>query len=213
MSLADELVDIYDSEHNLIGQAMRSQAHEEGLWHEVFHCWIIKRDEDGNKIWFQHRGRNMVNFPDLLDISSGGHVGVGVKPRQAGAVQVKKELGLNVDSDNLNKLFTSTMINGQQYGMNNREFCAVYLYETDRNVHGLVLDPIEVDGIYEADFGDVYDLFHGKRKSVNMVGAQRNDDNTYTYLDREAVLADFVPHGDEYYFKVFDAIKRVLERT
>ena len=39
--MADELIDIYDSEMNLLGVAMKSQAHDEGLWHKVFHCWIV----------------------------------------------------------------------------------------------------------------------------------------------------------------------------
>ena len=211
MSLADELIDIYDSEHNPVGRAGYAQAHQEGLWHEAFHCWIIKRDEDGNKIWLQHRGKKMKNYPNLLDISSGGHLQSGVKPRQGGTLQIKKELGISINPDDLNKLFTTTMINGKESGLNNREFCAVYLYETNRAVHGLVLDKLEVDGIFESNFDEIYELFHDKRKQVVLSGAERNDDNTYTYLDREVTLTDFVPHGSDYYFKVFDAIKRVLE--
>lgn len=210
MSVADELVDIYDPNHNLIGQAMRSQAHQEGLWHEVYHCWIIKKEEDGNKIWFQHRSKNMENFPNFLDISSGGHLRSGVKPRVGGAQEMSDELGLRVKPEEMNKLFTTTMINGRQSGLNNREFCAVYLYEANRSIYGLVLDPEAVSGIFEADFDEVYDLFLGKRDKLILFGAERNNDNSYTYLDREVTVNDFVPHGNEYYFKVFEAIKRQL---
>ena len=42
--MADELIDIYDSEMNLLGVALKSQAHQEGLWHKAGHCWIITED-------------------------------------------------------------------------------------------------------------------------------------------------------------------------
>ena len=37
-NMADEMIDIYDSEMNMLGIALKSQAHKEGLWHKVFHC-------------------------------------------------------------------------------------------------------------------------------------------------------------------------------
>ncbi|MFR3313045.1 MAG: hypothetical protein ACLTT2_02255 [Alphaproteobacteria bacterium] len=42
--MADELIDIYDENMNHLGTAMKSQAHREGLWHRVFHCWIVNKD-------------------------------------------------------------------------------------------------------------------------------------------------------------------------
>ena len=45
--MADEIIDIYDSNMNHLGTAPRSQAHKEGLWHKAFHCWIVKHASDG----------------------------------------------------------------------------------------------------------------------------------------------------------------------
>ncbi len=42
-TMADELIDIFDENMNLLGTAMKSQAHREGLWHKTFHCWLARR--------------------------------------------------------------------------------------------------------------------------------------------------------------------------
>ena len=36
--MADELIDIFDENMNLLGTALKSQAHRERLWHKTFHC-------------------------------------------------------------------------------------------------------------------------------------------------------------------------------
>ena len=91
--MADEMIDIYDSEMNLLGVAMKSQAHKEGLWHKAFHCWIIS--EDGN-IWLQLRGADKQLYPNLLDISCAGHIQVGESVKLGGLRELEEELGLQL---------------------------------------------------------------------------------------------------------------------
>ncbi|MCT4575470.1 MAG: hypothetical protein N4A43_04400 [Alphaproteobacteria bacterium] len=34
-----EIIDIYDCNYNHIGTKEKNKAHNEGLWHQTFHCW------------------------------------------------------------------------------------------------------------------------------------------------------------------------------
>lgn len=45
--MADELIDIFDENMNLLGTALKSQAHREGLWHKTFHCWLARKNDEG----------------------------------------------------------------------------------------------------------------------------------------------------------------------
>ena len=44
-----EILDIYDAKMNHIGTANREEAHKLGYWHQTFHCWIV-RSENEKKI-------------------------------------------------------------------------------------------------------------------------------------------------------------------
>ena len=56
LKMADELIDIFDEDMNLLGTAMKSQAHREGLWHKTFHCWLVQKTASGKiMLWLQLR--------------------------------------------------------------------------------------------------------------------------------------------------------------
>lgn len=203
--MSDELIDIYDSEMNLLGVAMKSQAHKEGLWHKAFHCWIIS--EDGN-IWLQLRGKEKELYPNLLDISCAGHIQVGESAKLGGLRELEEELGLHLKESDLIKLFTHKLIIDNP--IINREFCPTYLYKTQHKIYDLKLQPEEVDGIYEADIQDLIDLFFNEQKKISIQGIKRSV-NTYKNETKSVSKKDFCPHGDKYYQKIFTTIQRFID--
>ncbi len=67
-TMADELIDIFDENMNLLGTAMKSQAHREGLWHKTFHCWLARKNDEGKiMVWLQLRNKDK----SILDVSAG----------------------------------------------------------------------------------------------------------------------------------------------
>ncbi|MBR1948784.1 MAG: NUDIX domain-containing protein [Alphaproteobacteria bacterium] len=203
--MADEMIDIYDSEMNMLGIALKSQAHKEGLWHKVFRCWIIS--EDGN-IWLQLRGADKDLYPNLLDISCGGHLQVGETAKLGGLREMEEELGLHLKENDLVKLFTHKSIIDTP--MINREFCPTYLHKTQNKLHDLKLQADEVDGIYEADIQDLIDLFFDDVETISIKGIKRSQDK-YIQEVRTVGKGDFCPHGDKYYQKVFTTIQRFID--
>lgn len=51
----EELLATFDEQGNRTGSAPRDQVHRCGLWHETFHCWLVRREGSGLMIYFQLR--------------------------------------------------------------------------------------------------------------------------------------------------------------
>lgn len=49
--MEQEIVKVFNEQHEQIGTATRAEVHEKGLWHETFHCWLVNEDY----IYFQVR--------------------------------------------------------------------------------------------------------------------------------------------------------------
>lgn len=201
--MADELIDIYDSEMNLLGVAMKSQAHREGLWHKAFHCWII----DDGKVWLQLRSKEKSVHPNLLDISAAGHIGAGESAKDAGIREIEEELGLEVCEDDFEKLFTYKLVEDVN-GMCIREFNPTYALSSRWKLSDVIMQPDEVDGIFEAKIEDLIDLFTGDAAKITIHGYYRGNSLP---VEREVSVADFAPHGANYYLKIFTTLDRICD--
>lgn len=201
----DELLDIYDSDMNLLGTAMKSQVHKEGLWHKVFRCWIVSEDGD---VWLQLRGADKDLYPNLLDVSCAGHILAGETPKSGGLRELEEELGLHLKERHLTKMFTQKIIADEPF--HNREFCPTYLYRTQAKLHDLKLQADEVAGVFEADIQDLQDLFLGDVEQITIKGIKRQ---TTGYRDetRNVAKKDFCPHGDTFYQKEFALLQRFID--
>lgn len=194
------LVDIYDSEMNLLGTAMLEQAHKEGLWHKNFHCWIVAN----GKVWLQKRS-TVDFFPNKFDISAAGHLEAGETPKQAGCREIEEELGFEVDENNFEKMFTyKTVINIPN--KINCEFCPTYALLNDWDIADAILAPDEVAGLFEANLEDLIELFANEKESIEVSGMLNDGEALNTIIKKE----DFVPRGDSYYLKVFTALDRMI---
>lgn len=210
--MAEEIIDIYDSNMNHLGTAPRSQAHREGLWHKAFHCWIVKRASDNHhRVLLQLRSKSKDTHPSLLDISAAGHLSAGETPHN-GIKNIENELGIKVDFEKLNKLFTINHV-FEHNGYINHEFNPTYLLEIDKNLSELRMNPQEVDGVLEATIEDLKNLFNHKVDSIYVSGLLLDEKGNYIPHTGSVSISDFVPHEDSYFVKVMDTIKRYFDNT
>jgi len=209
--MADELIDIFDEDMNLLGTAMKSQAHREGLWHKTFHCWLAQKAHNGKTmLWLQLRSYDKDIFPNKLDISAAGHIKAGEEVKD-GYREIEEELGIKLKKDDIVKLFTAKEIY-EAGNIKNREFQMVYMAIIDGSPYKAVLQPEEVAGLYEVDIDEFIDLMNGKLKSIEAKGVKRNSDSTYTLEYRKVSKDDVAPHSSDYYNKALSMIKRYVEK-
>lgn len=202
----DELIDIYDENMNQLGTAMKSQAHQEGLWHKAFHCWLVKEVNGKIFVWMQLRNEDKDIHPNMLDTSAAGHVKAGEEVKD-GYREIKEELGIDINKDDLIKMFTCKEIY-QKGRVNNQEFHSIYLGIIDKKIEDARLQPEEVAGLYEIEVDDLINLMKHKVSFIPAVGIKRNNDNTYSKEARSVRFEDIAPHGEAYYLKVMEMIKR-----
>lgn len=122
-----EKLDIVDENDNIIGQDTRENIHQKGLLHRDVHV-IIYNCKDG--ILFQRRSINVDTYPNLLDISVGGHVDLGETYDRSAIRELEEETGIRADIKDLsfikkrlsksNDFFTKRI---------NNKFQAIYSYK------------------------------------------------------------------------------------
>lgn len=125
-----EKLTIYDETLRPLYVTTREKAHEQGLFHEVVHCWIASRDTHGVSLWFQQRAYSKKDYPGLYDLAVGGHVGAGEAYQEAMAREIREEIGLNPAPDRLRYLGVSRRAISHRV-LCDQEFARVFLLLDD----------------------------------------------------------------------------------
>lgn len=90
----EEYVNILNDNGKETGEIItKKEAHKTGKWHRAVHIWIIS--EDKKKILLQKRCPDKNLFPNMWDISVGGHVSSGEETLISAKRELSEELGLN----------------------------------------------------------------------------------------------------------------------
>lgn len=76
----------------------REKCHREGLMHKAVAIFIINSK---NQVLLQKRSKKQKMWPDMWDLSSGGHVDAGELGFQAIMREVKEELGIQVNKNEI----------------------------------------------------------------------------------------------------------------
>lgn len=59
----EELLATFDEQGNRTGTAPRDEVHRQGLWHETFHCWFVRKADSGLRICLQLRSQQRKIMP------------------------------------------------------------------------------------------------------------------------------------------------------
>ncbi len=203
---AQELFDIFNADMTPTGEVVaKDKAHRDGLWHQVFHCWVVRPLDDGDAaILFQVRSRTKSTYAGLLDISAAGHLSSGEGPLD-GIRELEEELGITCKPEDLiplgiQKIATETT------GYPNREFCHTYILQRTEKPADYTLQAEEVDGVMEMRLSDAFALFSGEVESVPVKGVLTMMGKP-VQTTKDVTLKDFVPHFDKYYLKIMIMIE------
>lgn len=208
MATPDEIIDIYDENRRRIGRLSRLEAHRTGAWHACFHCWIVRPGNGGTLLW-QRRAPDKLLFPNLLDVSVGGHYLSG-ETTADGLRELEEELGVRVAFDALVPLGVKIDL-ANQNGIVNREFCDVFLLVRDQAPADYPLNRVEVAGLEEIGIDDGLRLFFGETDTIAARGVLWNaETKRWEMITHEVDTGDFVPRLDSYYRTILIMAQRML---
>ncbi len=140
----DEKFDVLNELGEFTGQvASREDCHKKGLWHRAVYAFII--DKNSN-VLLQKRSKEKKLWPNLWDVTLGGHVDSGEFGRQALIREAKEELGLDLNDDDIKYLVGSTSINIKG-NIINKHYNECYLIKKDIDVSKIKLQKEEVSEV------------------------------------------------------------------
>lgn len=121
----------------------REVCHEQGLWHRAIYGFIFNKNGD---VLLQKRSANKKLWPNLWDITAGGHVLAGEFGYQALIREMREELGLDISKTEIMYLVGSTSTNIQKNIINNH-FNECYIVNKDVDISKIKLQEDEVSDI------------------------------------------------------------------
>ena len=142
--MALEYFDILDENGNKTGKTkLRSEVHRDGDWHKAVHIWIIN---DNGDVLLQRRCATKDSNPNMLDISSAGHLSAGDDSLTGALRELKEELNLDINPEDLHFIktlkrtkYTATFINN--------EFDDLYIVRTNKKIDDMKFQKEEISEI------------------------------------------------------------------
>ena len=140
-----ELFDVLNENGEYINQIeTRDVCHSKGLWHKAVVVFIISTDN--KKVLLQQRSANKKLWPNLWDITAGGHVLSGELGFQTVIRETKEEIGVDISKSDL-VFIGGTRSENISGDIINRHFNEFYVVHKDLDLNDVVLQEEEVQDI------------------------------------------------------------------
>jgi len=164
--MSKEYFDILDENGNKTGKIkLRSEVHRDGDWHKGVHIWIIN---DKGEILLQRRCATKDSNPNMLDISSAGHLSAGDDSLSRAIRELKEELNLDVDKEELQ--FIKTLKRSSKYTSTfiNNEFDDLYILRTVKTINDMKFQEDEISEIFFVPYKKFKEMVNNKQPDLLM---------------------------------------------
>ena len=199
-----ELLTIYDRFGASIGVATREEVHKKGYWHKTFQCYVTGIENDAEYMYIQLRSQGKKDFANLYDITAAGHI-LSNEAVEEGVREVNEELGLNVSSDELLSLGIIPNIIVTE-NIKDYELSHVFLYEMKEPMESFILQQEEVSGMVKTPLNEFIAFFSGKSENLRIEGYKLGSGGNKTWFTDIIDKNQFVPHSQDYFESVAEAI-------
>lgn len=157
----------------------RADVHRDGDLHRTLHVWLVKGDRN---VLLQRRAACKDLEPGKLDVAVGGHFLAGETLPDA-LRETEEELGFRVAVGALTYLGTA-QVRRDYPGMQDAELQESYLLRRDAPLTSYVLDPEEVEVLYELPIAGAVALYeHGTPVAAAGFDAYGRENNALLIAD------------------------------
>ena len=178
--MSKEYFDLLDEFGNKIGKTkLRSKVHRDGDWHKGVHIWVINNDND---ILLQRRCATKDSNPNMLDISSAGHLQAGDSSQEAAIRELKEELDLDVTKDEL--IFIETIKNSLRYTETfiNNEFDDVYIVRTNKKIDEMKFQKEKISEIMYIPYNEFKKMVNNRQP--DLLVRDKDFEILFSYLNK-----------------------------
>jgi isopentenyl-diphosphate delta-isomerase type 1 len=157
-----EMFDELDENGKETGRIVsRDDALEKGLWHKASVLWVVNSN---NQILIQRRSASKKLWPNLWDISSGGHVFAGETTKQGAVRELEEELGVTVDIKDVVYIGNAVSQNLTPHNIH-KHYNEYFLVNKEIDLKRIKLQADEVSEIKWIDFDELKKLIEAKDKT------------------------------------------------
>ena len=158
-----ELFDVLNEKGEYTGKVeARERCHKEGLWHKAVCCFIINSK---GQVLLQKRSSKKKLWPNMWDITGGGHVLTGEFGFQAIIREMKEELGIDLEKNHMTFIGSAISTNIKGDVVNNH-FNEFYIVTKDVDETKLKLDPEEVSEVKWIDKNEIIERISNKKDGI-----------------------------------------------
>ncbi|MGC6769750.1 NUDIX hydrolase [Enterococcus sp. LJL51] len=203
-----EVLKVFNAEYESIGTATREQIHQQGLWHETFHCWFYELKADDLIIYFQKRARTKKDFPGMLDITAAGHL-LAAEQVADGFREVEEELGIKImpeQAESLGVFIVEIALDG----FIDNEFTNVFLVRQELAARTFLLQEEEVEGLFPITLTSFKQLFKNEVSQLSVEGLCQQDGQQFSVV-QTVRMSDFCANARSYYEQLLAAFEKILE--
>lgn len=148
-----EIIDELNDKGEVIGAIDKDLAHKEGRLHRSIHLWIIN---DEGEVLLQYRCGDKKLYPNMWDVSVGGHVSTKESSIDALIRETKEELGIDLDLGNVE--YFDTIPERLKYGdIDSNELVDVFIAKQNLGKDEISLQKEEVS---DTRWVSIEELFH-----------------------------------------------------
>lgn len=155
-----ELLFIVDEDNKPLSPKQRYEVHEKGYWHRCSQVYVINSHQ---QILCQKRTQMVDMYPGMWDAKFGGHLRPGEEYVDNALVELKEELGLRKEKEDLQffEVYKSEK---------DREFQAIFYTRLDGDEADIHLEKEEVDHVEWKDIEELEKVFRNHDPEWVQVG-------------------------------------------
>lgn len=159
----EEFFDVLNEKGNFTGKSeSRQKCHKEGLWHKAVVVFIINSK---NQVLLQRRSPNKRMWPNIWDVTAGGHVLAGEFGFEAIIREAKEELGIDLHKKEMTFLGSSISTNNKG-DIVNKHFNEYYIVNKDLDETSLILQKEEVSEVKWINKNDIIEKIKNKYDGI-----------------------------------------------